>query len=301
MHIKEDTAKPENRTNLALFSILMIPEIHLFLCNSLHIPTSSIIFPSPNLQTEEFDLSLRPDFKIIENFADIDNVKGYIEIELGSEDQEQISNYKSKTNVPIFSIVGKEKYLRENGDLSLEGIYRMTKEIELNYRGTQNFASLLHFQKLIEYYIIENNFSGSNKRVQISDKMLKSKIIQDVVQHFGTDKIIFGGKIEQGKLLINTVKENGFSIRVYSRESNSKDFSLMARSAGRPQIEFPSTVKLTKYFPYKENEALGFADLISNLGAYEIDDLGERQRAKLPISVVEQNINKFLTAIENLL
>ncbi len=301
MHIKEDTAKPENRTNLALFSVLMIPEIHSFFCNSLKISASSIIFPSPNLQTEEFDLSLRPDFKIIKNFTKIENVKGYIEIELGSEDQEQISNYKSKTNVPIFSIVGKEKYLQENGDLSLEGIYRKTKEIELKYRGTQIFASLLHFQKLIEYYIIENNFSSSSKRAPISDKMMKSKIIQDVVNYFGKDKIIFIGKIEQGKLLLNTVKENGFSIRVYSRKSTNNSVSLMNRQAGRLELEFPSTIKLTEYFPHKTNEALGFADLISDLGAYDISNLGERQRAKLPISVVEQNINKFLTAIERLL
>jgi hypothetical protein len=75
----------------------------------------------------------------------------------------------------------------------------------------------------------------------------------------------------------------------------------MNRQAGRLEIEFPSTIKLTKYFPYKENDALRFAELISKLGTPDIDNLGENQRAKLPINIVEQNINKFLAAIENLL
>jgi len=301
IHINEDTAKPENRTNLAMFSILMIPEIHTFFCNSLNIPTSSIIFPSPNFQTEEFDSNLRPDFKIIASFTELNVLKGYIEIELGREDQAQVSNYKSSANVPIYSIVGKKIYLQEKGNLSLEDIYYKTKEVEINYKDTQVFASLLHFQKLIEYYIIENNFSGSSKRAQISEKMLNSKIIQDVVQYFGKENIILGGKIEQRKLLIDTIKENGFSIRVYSRESTNNSVRLMNRSAGKPQIGFPSKVKLIKYFPYKKDEVLKYVNLIHNLGASDITYLKEKQDAKLPISIVEKNMNELLKAIESLL
>ncbi len=291
--INEDTSKPENRTNLSLFALLSLSEIHSFICTKLNIPQTSVIMPAPNLQTEEFGTGMRPDFKILNN----GDLIGYIEVELGNEDKTQLANYRKNSRVPVYSVIGKEFYKINGGDLSLEEIYRETKKIERKYSGTQKGALLLHFQKLIKYYIVEGRFSASNKRAPISEKMKKTAIIQGIKEYFNEENINFGGNIEYGKLLINTVKENGFSVRVYCFESKNKSFSLMNRSAGRPQIEFPSKIKLLKYFPYDKEAVNNYVELIKNLGARNIEDLPERSRAKLPIGIVKNNIEKFCEAI----
>ena len=54
IHTNEDTQKPENRTSLALLSVLQIEEIHGHLLHRLGLPEESLICPCPNLETEEF-------------------------------------------------------------------------------------------------------------------------------------------------------------------------------------------------------------------------------------------------------
>jgi hypothetical protein len=53
MHIKEDYVKPENRTNLALLSILQIGEVRDLLLSALGLRRDSVIYPCPNLETED--------------------------------------------------------------------------------------------------------------------------------------------------------------------------------------------------------------------------------------------------------
>jgi len=98
MHLHEDTSKPENRVNLALFHLLMIDEFAAFVKSKLKIPAECCIYPAPNLETEEFDTCERPDFKI-----ELDGVlMGYIEVELGNEDQAQLTGYREKIKEPVY-------------------------------------------------------------------------------------------------------------------------------------------------------------------------------------------------------
>jgi hypothetical protein len=302
IHFKEDTAKPENRTNLALFSILMIPEVHDFLCTHLEILHNIIICPSPNLQTEEFALSSRPDFKVVKSLDDKD-IFAYIEIELGKEDESQISNYRSLTNKRIYSIVGKKSYregMQGKGDLSLEEIHNFAKGLKEKYLNSQQHASLELFCNLVQYYVEEESYNLLLKRSNLSEKMLNTTLIQAVFDHFGRDNILGTGNIKRGHISLDTITENGFSLRVYSTETRM-GVSLMSRSGGRPTIEFPSWVKLKKYFPYKVAEVEEFVNVIFALGAYEIKSLSEKQRAKLGLETVENNFGKIAKTIEGLL
>ena len=299
IHINEDTAKPENRTNLALFSILMIPEVRHFVLEKLEIPKDMLIFPCPNLQSEEFDQCGRPDFKITRSLSDREY--GFIEIELGQEDKNQIVSYAKWGK--IYSIVGgisDKKGIQGKGDLCLEEIYSFIKTMKDNYKNTQQEASLELFSSLGKYYVIEGNFNQYNKRSPISEKMAYSFLIQEIIRHFGEDKVCLDGKIRRGHVSLDTIKENGFSLRVYSTET-SKGLSLMSRAGGRPYIEFPFLSKLVKYFSHKQDAAAAFASVIKNLGAYEVEGLTEKRRAKLPIEVVERNFLKIARAIEPLI
>jgi hypothetical protein len=303
IHFKEDTAKPENRTNLSLFSILMIPEIHSLVCNRLEIPEDVIVFPSPNLVTEEFGSTLRPDFAATKAYAQTENPIAYIEVELGKEDELQVQRYREELKVPVYSIVGRKDYLENGGrgDLSLEEIYEIAMESKEFCPNTQKYASLDLFCTLVKHYIIDGNFTASNKRSSLSEEMMNSPLIQKVLRFFWDDILLEGGHIGRGKILLDTIGEKGFSFRVYCRKSKNRGFSLMSRTSGRNEITFPSLCKLRKYFPQKESETELFAKTIADFGDDEIYHLGEHQRAKLPIEKVEDNFDRIGNVLKRFL
>jgi hypothetical protein len=273
----------------------MIPEIHSFVCDSLGLPHSVILLPSPNLVTEEFGSTMRPDFMVARLYPRPKEAVGYIEVELGREDETQVQRYNAELKPPIYSIVGRKDY-RENGgrgDLSLEEIYRVALEIGESCLNTQKHASLDLFCSLVKHYVINGNFNASNKRCNLSEEMLNSPLIQRVISYYGESTISECGRIERGKILLDTIAEKGFSFKVYCRESGNNQFSLMSRTSGRNEITFPSLCKLKKYFPRKAEETALFAKIIADLGDDEIYDLGERKRARLPIKTVEEHFEKI--------
>jgi len=297
-HFKEDASKPENRTNLALLSVLQIREIFNFLKIRLDLIEECLIYPCPNLETEELSTSLRPDFKI-ENYNS-NQIIGYIEVELGPQNDAQIKSYKNKAGIPIYSIVGKACY--SPSDLSLEEIYNYTKSIQKKYLNTQMNVSIKLFCELVKYYVIDGNFNCSCSRSSISTAMLESDLVQEILSHFKEDEVILdaGDRLTPGKIKFDTVSENGFSLRIFCRESNSGSLSLMNRSGGGDYIGFPSYEKLNKYLPSRNEICKEYADLISNLGDKKIFDIRKNQRARLPLSVVENNIHKFVELIRKM-
>lgn len=301
IHSNEDMSKPENRTNLAFFSTLMIPEIHSFVCDRLELPKDVTIFPSPNLVTEESGSTVRPDFKITKSYPG--RAIGYLEIELGKEDGAQVQKYNKELGVPVYSIVGKKSY-RQNGrsgDLSLEEIYYWALKVIESRLNSQQHASLDLFCTLVKRYVIDGNFHASNKRCDISEEISNSPLMRKVYSYFGEPTILRNARIERGKILLNTISENGFSLRVYCTQSRNKTFSLMCRTAGKKEIEFPSLCKLRKYFPSKKRDTEFLAGIIAQLGADEIHRLPEKGRAKLPIKKVEDNFERIGDALKRFL
>jgi hypothetical protein len=179
MHFKEDTSKPENRVNITLFHLFMVDEIKQFVVSKLGLDNDCVIYPAPNLETEEFDTLDRPDYKI-----EVDGkLIGYIEVELG-KDIEQVEKYKrkSKDDVEVYSIFGK---ISDGGDLSLEEIYYHLLNIQNDIsRNVQKYWSVELLVRLIKYYVIDGNFNSNNKRTTISDKMKNSEIITQLYDYF---------------------------------------------------------------------------------------------------------------------
>ncbi|MBE7549647.1 MAG: hypothetical protein HS126_01035 [Anaerolineales bacterium] len=297
IHFKEDTTKPENRTNLALLSILQIAEIRDFVLNALQLPQESLIYPCPNIETEEFATSQRPDF-VVRDFAG--TTLGYIEIELGPENSTQINSYRSRFNVPVYSVVGKNSYTPRN--LSLEEIYENVQHIQQNYSNSQQHVSLELFCTLVRYYVVDGNFRAFSIRSNLSDKMLNSTLVGMIYTHFGNEKILQADVgVIPGKIRLDTISEKGFSLRVYSTKTGPKGFSLMSRSGGREVVEFPSLTKLRKYFPYRQEACDHYAQLIAQFGARDVLNLPEAKRSRLSLNVVENNFKEIADAIAQLI
>jgi hypothetical protein len=297
MHFKEDTSKPENRTNLALLSIFQINEVRSFFLGKLKLSDKCLIYPSPNLENEEFSTSLRPDF-VIKNIEGEE--VGYVEVELGPENNSQIKNYEANIkNCKVYSIVGKRNY--SPSALSLEELYNYITGIIDKYSLTQKGVSLDLFCMLVKYYVIDGNYKTNISRAGLSKEMYSSILIQKVFSKFGDDTIIkAGGRLIPGKLKIDTISKNGFSLRVFSRKSTSRSLSLMSRSKGCDVIDFPSLKKLKKYIPHREEECARYAKLISNLGDKDILHIDKSQKAHLSLRVVENNFDKFADLIRGL-
>lgn len=67
---------------------------------------------------------------------------------------------------------------------------------------------------------------------------------------------------------MNTRKEKGFSLRIYSRKSKTQhSLSIMAISGGRPFVILPSKLKLRKYLPETKEKFIDqFSSIINKNG-----------------------------------
>ncbi len=296
-HYKEDTSKPENRVNLTLFHLLMNDGVKEYIFRKLELDGDCVVYPAPNLVTEEFDIGDRPDFKIEKD----GRLVGYIEVELG-KDIAQVNKYNQKTadHIRIYSIFGKPS---DGGDLSLEEIYNYLKENQVTIiRGAQDYWSLKLLLKLIEYYVIEGNSKSNNKRACISVAMRDSILINALYEGIGSSNILDqeSDKPEKGKLFLNTVGEGGFSVRVFARNSGSGSFSLMWRSGGRETIYFPAHIKMVKYVS-NQQFVERYANLLISIGCTDIKEITERQSTSLNIKTVEVNMDKLIDCIKLLI
>jgi len=284
----EDIAKPENRINLSLFGLFLNDDFREWFLDQFTLPQDAVIFPSANLKG-----GIRPDFAVHNK----DNKPiAYIEVEIGKEDIGQLQNYRSILNVPVLSICGKKEH---KGHLSLLEIYDKLKEIKEKIKSKQfnkNFA-------VYETLVYENVLSYGKERYKsttISEDMRNSFLIQKLISHLDIHEDV-GRIMRPGEFLLETKKEFGFSLRIYSRISKVRNsLSIMARSGGRPRIIFPSKEKLEKYLASHKQTAINeLCNLLKRFGYY-IDTLPEKSQARVDINLVEENIDKFISILEKL-
>jgi hypothetical protein len=257
LFINEDTSKPENRLNIALFHSLMIDEVRVFVVQRLRLASGSVIYPSVNLTTSdafgsenpvdyigETDfVGSRPDFVIETN----GKKAGYIEVELGS-DNAQVEKYRT-TGRKVYAIYGKREYT--GCDLGLDELYRECL-CPLLHRLTpadQKYWSLKVIINMIEEYIINGGFRNGSKRVAVSDSMRKHPVIQAILEKIPEDYIKEGeNTLKMGYISLNTIKEGGFSVRIYSEKSKKeKSLAVISKNSKSVKLLFPSYKKLVKY------------------------------------------------------
>ncbi|OQX71860.1 MAG: hypothetical protein B6D62_01165 [Candidatus Cloacimonas sp. 4484_275] len=283
----EDISKPENRINLSLFGLFLIDEFREWFLEQFTLPTDAVIFPSANLRG-----GIRPDFAV---HNQKDKPIAYIEVEIGQEDFGQLQNFRRILSVPVLSLCGKKEH---KGQLSLLEIYDKLKEIKRKINSKQfdkNFA-------VFETLIYENVLSYGRERYKsttISEEMRETTIVKKIMDKLTVHEDV-GRNMYPGEIMIETKKEHGFSLRIYSYRSKVRhSLSVMARSGGRPEIIFPSQTKLKKYLsPRKENAIHQMTKLLRNLGFD--NNLPETRQCRVPIHLVEENIDNFIEIIREL-
>ena len=284
----EDVSKPENRINLSMFGLLLNNEFREWFLLKLELPIDAVVFPSANIEG-----GIRPDFAVHNKD---DKPIAYIEVEIGKEDIGQLQNYRSKIRVPILSICGRQEH---KCSLSLIEIYNKLKDLN-------NLSSSMQFQKnfaVFETLIIENIMSFRRERYKsttVSAKMKKSTIVKRLFENLDIHENV-GRMMYPREILIETKKEFGFSLRIYSARSKvRKSLAVMSRSVGREEIIFPSRQKLVKYLEDGKQRYIDEYSLLLNSIGCSIDHIPERNQGRVKIGEVEKILDQLILMINKL-
>lgn len=284
----EDVSKPENRINLSLFGLFLNDDFKDWFLEQFVLPQDAVIFPSKTLKG-----GIRPDFAVHNKD---DKPIAYIEVEIGKEDIGQLQNYRSILNVPVLSICGKKEH---KGHLSLIEIYGKLKEVKEKIKSKQFNKNFAVYETLIHENVL---YQGREryKSTTISDEMRNSFLIQKLMGSLEIHEDI-GRTMRPGEFLLETKKENGFSLRIYSRISTVRNsLSIMAQTAGRPRVIFPSKEKLEKYLPESKKEAINeLASYLNKIG-YPIDNLGINNQSRVDINIIKKDIEYLISIIKRL-
>jgi len=285
MFVKEDISKPENRINLAIFHLLMLDEFREWFYGKLNIVLSAVIYPVTNSGGN------RPDM-IIKNGAE---TIGCIEVELGSENVSQTLAYSNHYN-KIITICGLKNH---NANLSLEEIKDFINHSDKISFNPQQILSLTYLSKLIETYIY--GFE-SNTRTQISEKVSEHSFFKKIINSLQDIISIDISKIYPGEIVIDTVKDEGFSLKVYSKLSNNNKIALISRSGGRNTIIVQSAKKYRKYLSNKPEAVNNWIEFIEDQLNCDISSLDENQRLSIPINTIsEDSLLKMVKLIRSLI
>lgn len=286
--VREDIAKPENRINLAIFHLQMNESFHQWFCSKLGIPISSLIYPTKNLSGDRPDLAVKNDGVLL----------GYIEVELGDENQPQLNAYRKKyqtDNCKVYSITGKSYH---RSDLSLEEIGAFLTEKIMNATLSQTYLSMLYLRELIDTY---SGDTSSNTRSAVSSEVLNTPFVSrllEALKNYAPEP--HQRRAEPGKYYCDTVGEKGFSLRVYSHRSSvsTKSLSLLAISNGRDGIIFQSAYKYRKYLSHKNPADIErFISFIHGTLGAPINTLPENSRCEIAISTVAKNLDGLIEVI----
>ena len=270
--INEDLSKNENRVNLSLYSLMLIPAVREIFLYSLHLPNNSVIYPP---QTTK---GVRPDFVVCHE----NNVIAWIEAEFGSENQKQLNTYKELFYERVISITGNEGC---SGDVSLNKIAEKIRHIK-GYSPQQE----IHVQGFNELVLNLSHNNAYKEYTEPLDELRKLPIFQALINELGAAVIYFGAPpVQNGRLLVTTITQSGWSIKVMTKEAAGNSFSL-SWSTGNNLVRFPSKDKLLHYFPKSIDVVNQYVEFFLGVNL-DIRNLEPNQSLGIPLDLLEQHID----------
>ena len=275
LFVKEDTSKPENRVNLALFSLMQQDWFREWVLKRLCLPADSVIYPPTNVQGR------RPDLKVVHGGSEV----AMIEVELGTNPR-QAEDYRMQFDV-VKTIWGKKE---DSSDLSLEEIAKFLEEPR--YLSSQTRINVEHLSRLIEQGLSER--SSLRDRGNVSEEMWEHRLVVALRDRLGDRLEATTRQVGIGHLKADTVGKGGFSLKV-NRRDRTGEVALFSISAGAHLI-FPSRQKLNRCLPNRRAEVDAYTSLITAMGC-DVDVPGENARPRLPL---DPNLDAVLGKVDEL-
>ena len=271
LFIREHVQAPENRLNLALFALLNVPAFHAWFLRRLDLPIGSLVYPPQNVAGG------RPDFVAVQPGG---GVLCWIEVELGPPDPAQLNMYRTTYAEPVRCIAGtaagNEKVLE------LREIADAVRQIQSSLDGQQK----LHSQVLLDLIGLLAGETAAWNYADPGDRLKQEPLIAALVDRL-PGRIIFGvPPFPSGKILLSTITQKGWTLRVHSRVSKTnRSFSVMwNQAAGRGVVRVPSGARLGRYLP-NGDAAEAYAAFLAQ--AFEVDVSGLREHQSAPVAELE--------------
>lgn len=275
LFVNEDISKPENRVNLALFSLMQQDWFREWILKELCLPADAVVYPPTNVRGR------RPDLKVVSDGSEV----AMIEVELGTNPR-QAEDYGVQ-----FCRVKKIWGRRENpGDLSLEEIGDFLEQPRC--LSPQTEVNVRHLRKLIGEGLSEHSSSG--ERGNVSEEMRKHPLVVELSRRLGDRLEIDAKRVGIGRLKADTVGKEGFSLKV-NRRDTSGEVALLSISNGAYLI-FPSRQKLERCLPNHQAAVDAYMSLVTEMGC-DVDVPMENSRPRLPLG---ENLDAALGKIDEL-
>ncbi len=281
--VNEDVSKPENRVNLALFSLMQQTWFREWFLEKLGLPIDTVVYP---VKTQENNL--RPDFRAA---APDGTRRAWIEIEL-SKNQEQLETYQ-KVFAPdiVKSVWGAPEH---DGDLSLKRIAEFVGErIGTGTLADQVAVNAKHLRDAINTALDEH--SAAIGRAEVSGKMRGHSLVKAFEDWFGSRLNFNLGSSERpliGNLKADTTTngDNGFSLRARRHDKKPGTVSLLNITSGSDRVYFPSKSRLSRCLPHHTNAIDSYVRFLLDMGI-DISLLGEAKKESLPLEDVLKNFD----------
>ena len=273
--VNEDVSKPENRVNLALFSLMQQDWFREWILKGLSLPTDAVVYPPTNVG------SRRPDLKVTRDGAEL----AMIEVELGAN-LGQAEDYRGKFH-KLKTIWGRKK---SDSDLSLEEVAEFLDEPRC--LSPQTRINVEHLSKLIEAGL--SGHSSSGERGNVSEEMWEDKVLVALHDRLGDRIKATTRRVGMGDLKADTVSQEGFSLKV-NRRDRAGEVALFSIRGGTHLI-FPSREKLYRCLRNHRAEVDAYMSLITAMGC-DVDVRGNNARPRLPL---DANLNAVLGKMDEL-
>lgn len=277
--VNEDISKPENRLNLALLGLMNVPSFREWFVQRLHLPEDSVFYPPQNVVG-----NLRPDFVVTSPTKE--NVYGWIEVELGSENTAQLKDYRDNLKEGVMSIVGSQD---SECDLSLQEIAVELEEWIPELKAQQKISA-----EIVITLINQKAGKGTSGDYVNPDSRIKSLPMIRMFEKYLGDILEFGTPpVPPGKVLISTTTQKGWTLRVFAPGAMGRSVSLMwDQTLGRGVIRVPSAERLLRCLPEAGKALRDLKEWMQKLGL----DI-EKIKGPQSLAVPEQ---KILAAMDSL-
>ena len=287
-YLNEDLNKPENRINVAVFGLMQQDWFRRWLLNQLKLPSDAVIYPPKNAKEGR-----RPDLTAE---APNGSTLAWIEVEVGTNPSQADDYREIFSSDPVKTIWGERG---GGGDLSLEEIaeYLSGWLDEPLTLAPQTRINTQHLHDQIRQALA--GYSPASPRAGLSDEVWEREPLVKLRELLGEKLVRTTRRFPIGKLGVDTVKPQGFSLKVNKRDGKTGTLSVMSQSGGRPEVMFPSQARLKRYLPDHGEAIYCYERVLTEIGL-PISKYKERQRHSLPLDIVMQGLDEIVPCLKAL-
>lgn len=256
--------------NLALLAMFTVTTFRSWFLGRLGFPPGSVVYPPQNT------LGGRPDFVVVEG----KNVLGWIEVELGGPNVAQMADYLERFDGHICCVSGAGA-----GDLLLSEIAEQLALLEPQLDQQQTLSAHMLRDLISQLGGKSNNVDYASP----AEDFQTEPLLIAIAQRLG-DRLIFGKPPPPpGQLVVSTITQKGWTLRVYSKIAAGRSASvLFNQSVGGTSVLIPSSLHLQRYLP-NGGAVEEYVAFVRTALQVDLTMLAKDRRASMPESrLVEQ-------------